>query len=129
VLLYNALAWVGQGREAPAELAPGVPARLRVPGAAVTAPDGAPPALARRDGDALVFVPARAGFYRVGDLTLPASLLDAGESRIVGDRLAARAGALVAVRLVDREPWSLLLILALLLTLLEWRSYHRRVTA
>jgi hypothetical protein len=85
-----------------------------------------------------VHLGTRAGFY---ELTMPsgaktafaANLLDVTESAIApapelvvdGQRAIALEGFQVGVR---REIWIYLLILAVLLTALEWATYHRRLT-
>jgi hypothetical protein len=84
-----------------------------------------------------VFRGMLAGFYRVragNDVQIIAgNLMDPEESRIAprpfdelnGTRVSAPVAGRVGVR---RELWLYLLAGALAIVLLEWLSYHRRVT-
>jgi hypothetical protein len=86
---------------------------------------GAPPGSAQAEGPH----DAQDG----GTMSFAANLLDASESAIApqeklvvdGGESAAVAGFRVGVR---REIWIYLLLAAVLLTALEWATYHRRVT-
>jgi hypothetical protein len=153
VLLINALDWFAGGDAGlVASYATGQPWRLPVPAGAtelwVRAPDGSRAAAPIHDGRAS-YVAARAGFYTIlagqagqaGDAGDPggssrlvaANLANAAESNIapkpqltVGGRpLTAPERGRVGVR---RELWIYLAALALLLALVEWWTYNRRVT-
>jgi hypothetical protein len=73
---------------------------------------------------------ARPETYRT---TFAANLLDATESHIApADALTVdgkTAGPVLGFRVgVRREMWIYLVILAVMLTVLEWATYHRRIT-
>jgi Ca-activated chloride channel homolog len=95
-----------------------------------------------------VFLGQRAGFYELAgtegqgaeqngqpatNTAFAANLLDADESTIepakelvVGDK---KAGTLSGFQIgVRREIWIYLLLAAILLTAIEWITYHRRIT-
>jgi hypothetical protein len=116
-----------------------VPVAGGVTDARLTGPGGLDRRVPVEDGRAVVFG-ERAGFYRIaagGDgaatQEFAANLSDLAESRVAPvkelslGRTAAAApqGFEAGVR---REWWMLLLAGALLLSLLEWVGYHRRVT-
>jgi hypothetical protein len=125
--------------------------------ARVKMPDGSSQTVAVREGRAIL-LGEHAGFYEIsradGDAPAPApgangqpadaesaamrvafaaNLLDAGESAIAPqDRLSVDgkdAGELSGFHFgVRREIWVYLLLAVALLTVLEWATYHRRVT-
>ncbi|MCP3917519.1 MAG: VWA domain-containing protein [bacterium] len=72
--------------------------------------------------------------FRVSGVNVPVSvnLFDAGESRIAPDELdPAKGDALEAEQgrhLFNRDLWTLLALLGLILWSLEWAFYHRRIT-
>ncbi len=108
-------------------------------------PDGRLERVAVHDGRA-VLLGERAGFYDLMaapeeggpvasqvSASFAANLLDAGESAITPrDELIVdgrRAGQLVGFRLgAQRDVWVTLLLAAVLLTAIEWATYHRRIT-
>jgi hypothetical protein len=108
-------------------------ARLRLPG-------GSEQIVPVKDGRA-VFLGQRAGFYTLAvgagteseETMFAANMSDPLESDItpvselrVGERKAGEPGGFrVGVR---KEIWVYLLALGLLITALEWLTYHRRVT-
>ena len=106
-------------------------------------PDGKTVAVPVHDGRA-IYMGDRAGFYEVSTTStstptaevrtaFAANLLDPAESRIapqesitVDGKTAGKVeGFHVGVR---REMWIYLLIAAILLTAIEWATYHRRIT-
>ncbi len=111
--------------------------------AIVTDPDGAGARAPIVDGSARYYG-SKVGFYTIdrlhdrnsrsdGARSFAASLVDPDESAIAparelsvdGAKLAAPEGFQVGVR---RELWALFVLAALLVVLLEWWSYNRRVT-
>ncbi len=117
-----------------------IPAGASAEYATVKMPDGATQRVAVHEGRA-VLEGERSGFYqlvpggRPDEPAVPfaANLLDARESAIAPqDRLVVdgkEAGELPPFHLgVRRDIWVYLLLAAVLLTALEWGSYHRRVT-
>lgn len=126
VILYNAIDWLlarrAQGDSA-GELASGAAIEL-------TPPDGKPRRIAPVDGRVRIETGAP-GFYRatasgkqVGEWAT--SVADAGETRLrsTGTQAAvARAG-----RRRDAEPAHAFLLLAAILLLIEWATFHRRKT-
>jgi hypothetical protein len=106
-------------------------------------PDGTVSPVPIHEGRA-VLLGERAGFYALSTpgpapgepavvTSFAANLLDPGESAIApvkqitvdGKTAGAVRGFHVGVR---REIWIYLLLLAILLSTLEWATYHRRVT-
>jgi Ca-activated chloride channel homolog len=104
------------------------------------APDKSERSLTVQDGRAVI-LGLDAGFYTLRggtkeapqDFSFAANLADVTESSITpkktllvgGKEAGAVAGFTIGVR---REVWIYLLLAALLLTALEWFTYHRRVT-
>jgi hypothetical protein len=104
--------------------------------ARLEAPDGTARALPAATGEA-AFTPVRAGFYRLNA---------GGGERVIAVNLAAdtrhdltpkpppRVGQESAARPVFAPPalqqplWALLALVAALLLVAEWLTYHRRVT-
>jgi hypothetical protein len=74
--------------------------------------------------------PAAPGFYaaRPGGAAVAVSVSDAGETAIAPRADVAAASAARAGRARDVEPTAWLVLLALALVLVEWFTYHRRVT-
>jgi hypothetical protein len=106
-------------------------------------PDGVTQVIPVHEGRAVV-LGEQVGFYELsseassgaqdgGTMSFAANLLDASESAIApqdtlvvdGGDSGSVAGFRVGVR---REIWIYLLLAAVLLTALEWATYHRRVT-
>jgi hypothetical protein len=116
-----------------------IPVGAPVTTAALKRPDGKTVDVPVHDGRA-VYVGDQAGFYELSVVSTPplrtafaANLLDATESRIAPqDTLTVdgkTAGKLEGFRIgVRREMWIYLLIAAILLTAIEWATYHRRIT-
>jgi hypothetical protein len=106
----------------------------------VKRPDGSQQRAAVHEGRAVI--PGdRTGFYEIlggagaedRPIHFAANLLDAGESAIAPrDQLAAGGAAATPPAPfragLRRDVWVYLLLVALLLTALEWGTYHRRVT-
>jgi hypothetical protein len=102
----------------------------------VLTPDGQRHTAPVHDGQVLLYGD-RVGLYRLGtpepDRRLAANLADSVESKIApraelildGQKLTAPAGFGIGLR---REIWIYLLIAALILSLVEWATYNRRVT-
>ncbi len=104
--------------------------------ASLKLPDGTSQSVPVHEGRAVV-LGERAGFYELaaGDetSTFAANLLDASESAIAPqDQLVVdgrQAGVVEGFHAgVRREIWIYLLLAAALLSVLEWATYHRRVT-
>jgi hypothetical protein len=84
-----------------------------------------------------VFVGSQAGFYEISvgaeKTSFAASFLDSDETQIApqpsltvdGQPAGELAGFTPGIR---RELWIYLLLAAVLLTALEWATYHRRLT-
>ena len=113
-----------------------IPVVTGVAQATVKLPDGTSQTVPVHEGRA-VMLGEHAGFYELvageQDTQFAASMLDASESAIApqippvvdGKTPAAPQGFHVGVR---REIWIYLLLAAALLTILEWATYHRRMT-
>jgi hypothetical protein len=146
VLLTNALEWFAGGDAGVVDAYPtGQPLRLRVraagsAGAAlrVRAPDGAEVAVPLQDGRAAYYA-EHAGFHTLlGDgapRLFACNLESALESRLDAPRELRLGGAVVPpaepgrARVgLRRALWPLLVALALFVAVLEWLTYHRRVT-
>jgi VWA domain-containing protein/aerotolerance regulator-like protein len=137
LLVANALGWLA-GTEA-REVVPAVVGRT----ARVPAPRGAPRVEVRDPtgeratwpvvGDVVDVPVRRAGFYRVGDVTIAANASDAVESDtapvaelVLGGRALAPPDAPSGAARRPLATWALLAAAALLL--LEWVTNHRRWT-
>jgi hypothetical protein len=140
VMLMNTLSWyVEQDSGFISSHATGVPVHLRVPGEAARARvcgSAGCSDVAVHEGEA-VFVPPRAGFYDVSTgearLLVAANLTSPLESSIEpAERVEVRGRAAdppPELRAgVGGQVWLWLLMVAAALVLLEWLSYHRRVT-
>jgi hypothetical protein len=137
LLVANALGWLAgtDAREAPAALV-GATARVPAPRGA-TRVDVRDPAGARSTapvaGDAATVPIRRAGFYRVGDLTVAANASDPVESDTapvtaleLGGRALAPPDPPTRAPRRSLATWALLAAAALLLV--EWVTTHRRWT-
>jgi hypothetical protein len=142
VMLIDALDWFAGGDAAlTASYATGHALHLLAPAGAkeleIRGPDGTLTRAPVHDGRARLFAP-RVGYYDVraagqAPTLLAANLADAAESRIQphatltvdGQTLAAPEIGRVGVR---RELWSYLVALALVIAVIEWWTYNRRVT-
>ncbi|MDC0747196.1 vWA domain-containing protein [Polyangium mundeleinium] len=114
-----------------------IPASSAADTATLELPDGTKRSVPVKDGRA-IFLGQQAGFYKLSTgpdetTTFAANLVDPAESVItpatelvVGGRAAGPVGEFkVGVR---REIWIYLLAAVLLVTAIEWLTYHRRVT-
>jgi hypothetical protein len=113
-----------------------IPVAAQVAQATLKGPDGVSQVVPVHEGRA-VLVGTQAGFYDLtagGETTsFAASLLDASESDIApqpslvvdGQPAGELSGFAPGVR---RELWIYLLLLAALVTAIEWATYHRRLT-
>jgi VWA domain-containing protein len=130
LLVRNALDWFsGEDDEPLLALAAGQTAHVPVPGGSlvdVVAPDGPRGRAPAKDGSVALW-PDRVGTWRVGPVEIGVNLCDASESRI-----APRAGAAAAFvpgrAALRHDPWVWLAASALLIGLLEWATFHRRLT-
>lgn len=140
VFLMNTLSWyVEQDTGFISSYPTGEAAHLRVPSdaseARVCGPEGCSE-VAVHEGEA-VFVPMRVGLYhvRAGDERLEVAV---DLSRPEESRMEPAEALTVAGRAADRPPelqagvggeiWLWLLMLATLVVVLEWLTYHRRLT-
>jgi hypothetical protein len=122
-----------------------IPVSAGIQSALVREPDGVLQRVAVHEGRA-VLAGQHAGFYELElpsnggassgaaqTISFAANLLDASESAIAPrDQLSvdgSPAGGVTGFRFgVRRQIWIYLLVAAILLTTLEWATYHRRVT-
>jgi hypothetical protein len=132
VLIYDAIDWLLQGGAGEADPF-AVPASGPV---VVSAPGGRSYRVEPSLGRARV-VPSDPGFYEVATTdgrklaTFAVSVSDRGETAIAPRAAGAatrRAVAMAAGRLRDQEVSRWLLVLVLALLLVEWITYHRRIT-
>jgi len=143
VFMYNAIRYLGGGNEADSNaLRPGTPLRIAVaPGntqVAVTAPDGRPQTLSP-DSTGIVHFggTTRVGVYQVagaarGQETFAVNLEDEHESNIAPPTAplktaTAEVRELAAIVGAGSEVWRWFVGAALLLVLLEWWVYNRRL--
>lgn len=140
VLLMNTLSWyVEQDDGFISSRNTGSPAHIRVPGevstAEVCAVEGCR-SVAVHEGEA-VFVPERAGFHRVNvggeQLLVAANLGNPRESSISPAETVTVNGAEATPPPTMRASvggriWLWLVMIAVAIVLLEWLTYHRRVT-
>lgn len=91
----------------------------------------------RTSGDKTSFVPGAPGLYSArgatGELVVSANLLDprisdVNASVLAGSETAFAAGSTITAGGSSSELWTLLLIAALILVLVEWWTFHRRMT-
>jgi hypothetical protein len=137
VFLVNALQWLrGHAADAPDAIRTGQPERLPAPGelVEVTTPTGERLRLPVRDGR-FELAAERSGYYAIGDggRLLAANLGDARESSLASRALELGGKPVpapaAAARLRPRaQLWRWLAIVALLLVLIEWWTFHRRWT-
>jgi hypothetical protein len=140
VMLMNVLSWYVEQDSAYVSSHPaGEPVRVGVAAGAerarVCGPEGCED-VATEHGEA-VFVPMRAGFYTVSAggarATVAANLQAPDESRVMPAESVTlagrRAGRPPEIRAgIGGEIWVWLVIAAALIVVLEWLTYHRRVT-
>lgn len=135
ILLANALDWFVDDEADGPLLVTGSAWRVPVDSAGpidVTAPSGRRFAAPVVDGRAVVWAD-EIGPWTVGKLTVAASLGAPAESRIAPRHPAGAGGvALPAPELRDtglrRDVWIYLAVLALVVALVEWFTYQRRIT-
>jgi len=143
ILVPNIVAWMkGESREENSSYATGrrwnIPVPRGVEKVAVVGPDGARREAPVRDGHAQIFG-RHAGFYelwvpgeREPAVTFAANLQSEEESDLAPPKKLVVAGQaakeVVRAAVVERDLWVYLLLLALAITLVEWLTYHRRVT-
>lgn len=147
LLVVNAISWFWQDAEG--LLQPnraGVPLQLQVPGAssdiAVRGPDGAT-VPARRVGERVYLSASRLGIWEVSDRALRAdespptavavNLLSPEESRISPQPADYATWTAPVLEEVRQNPWladfwRVLLLAAIAVVLIEWVTWHRRVT-
>ncbi len=142
VLVVNAVDWFGGADTGlQASYATGQPWRLDAPGGSteltVRAPDGRISRAPVRDGRA-TFYGLQAGYYQIDSAGNRPRLVAANLASPSESKVAPRTQLVVegqAVRVPDagrlglkRSLWSYLVVLALLLTMIEWWTYNRRLT-
>jgi len=104
----------------------------------VVPPDGAPAPVARKVGDRVQLTASRLGIYEVQAMPIAINLLSPEESR-VGARTTAEGATYATweappvVAAVEPSPWlaslwRTLLLAAIAVVVLEWLTWHRRVT-
>lgn len=141
VMLMNTLAWyVEQDSGFISSYRTGAPVHFRVPGevgeAQVCGPGGCRD-VAVHEGEA-VFVPERAGFYRVetedarlmvaaNSSSLRESIIEPAESVVVRGQSAEDHPPELRAS-VGGQYWLWLLMAAVIIVMLEWMTYHRRIT-
>jgi len=133
IFLANAVTWLTSTDVVPAGLG-----RFTVPARVASVTDGRGNQVPTRSiGDMTVFNPEAPGLYSVrtadSELVVSANLLSPKVSAI---NASAFAGENADGALVDYltgsvgggEPWLVLILVALVLLLIEWWTYHRRMT-
>ena len=128
LFVENAIGWLA-GARAPIEAAPGT---VRVPwlDAEIVAPGGGPVA-ARRAIDGTVFEAPGPGVYearRGGDRQPIVVRLDDASVSDVNRSSLTGAAPLEDVEARGRELWTPMLLGALFLVIVEWWTFHRRIT-
>jgi hypothetical protein len=134
VLLVNALRWLtGHNIELPDEVRTGHRARLPAFGAlSLVGPHDQHVTAPLQNGYAEVLLD-RVGFWHDGDRVISANLSDARESAIASAPIVLGGQTLQAPTMAQRlspraSLWRWLAVLALLLVLIEWWTFHRRIT-
>ena len=133
IFLANAVTWLTSTDVVPAALG-----RFTVPARVASVTDGRGNEVATRSlGDITAFNPEAPGLYSVrtadGELVVSANLLSPKVSAV---NASAFAGESTDAGLVDYltgsvgggELWLVLILVALVLILIEWWTYHRRMT-
>jgi Ca-activated chloride channel family protein len=141
LLLLNTIDWLAGGApEAGAEGVVGRSERLTLPDGVTRAQVRGPDGRAREatiEGHDLPLTPTRAGFYRIawngGERWFAANLSPATRRDLTPQPQLKIKSALaprpkVASASFERPPWVFLLVLALVLLLAEWLTFHRRWT-
>jgi hypothetical protein len=143
ILIPNIIAWMkGESREENSSLLTGqrwsIPVSRSLQEVTVARPDASRVPVPVRDGHALLFG-TQAGFYEIfaagetlPSVTIAANLQDPEESDIrPPEKLevaGTAAGEITRAGVVSRDLWVYLLLVALAVSVLEWVSYHRRLT-
>lgn len=131
MFVVNALAWLLD--EPPAMVRPLGLASVPMPRARVVGPNGYQKDT-RFVPDATLFDADVPGVYAAegegGRLRIVANVLDPAVTAVNASRLAPRRSAATDARAPANapEPWVVLLLVAILLMMLEWWTYHRRLT-
>jgi hypothetical protein len=137
VMVYNAVEWLaGRTEEHAEELVAGAELAFASTSALELRPPSARSIRLEPSGGRVTFVPTVAGFY---DLLEPgqarvlrsfgvsvASPTETALSPLPAEELPRERGAKGRQR--DREGWIVLTLFALVLLLVEWFTYHRRIT-
>jgi uncharacterized protein YegL len=134
VLVYNTLTWLGETRVGATTLTPGKRFTIDVADATaaravVRDPDGTERTLAAVGGT-LQLVGDKVGLYLVraaGDTRVAANLFSASESAL-GQRPVPPGWTAGGLPRTNSETWPFFVVLGILILLLEWQLYHRRVT-
>lgn len=136
ILLANAVSWLA-GLDSPATqrvVRTGQPVTIQssAPAARITTPAGDTREVASRDGSLVFADTLRVGKYEVSDgPPLAASLLSEAESNTAPrDSIRTRAGERkgeVETFLAERETWRWAALLGLVLLMIEWWAYNRRI--
>jgi Ca-activated chloride channel family protein len=134
LFIANTLRWFAPlDRAVPTPHAVGQVVRLPAAGtsARIIAPDGTTSIATVIDGE-VRFVPDRVGVYTIGDERLAVSLQSRDESNIAPTPLDSwRRGETITRGAPQRRlpaPFILFVLAALLLSFVEWMTFHRRVT-
>jgi hypothetical protein len=134
VMIYNALSWLGETRVGATSLVPG--RRFVIDVADATAsravvkdPDGKERTIAALGGT-LQLVGDKVGLYTVraaGETRVAANLFSAPESTLT-QRPVPPGWNVGGLPRTNSETWPFFAVCAILVLLLEWQLYHRRVT-
>ena len=132
IFLANAVAWLTSTDVVPAALG-----RFTVPARVASVTDGRGNEVPTRSlGDITVFNPEAPGLYSVrtadGELVVSANLLSPKVSAVNASAFAGESAGAALVDLTGSvgggELWIVLILVALVLILIEWWTYHRRMT-
>lgn len=137
ILLANSIAWLS-GTDSPAQehsIRSGQPATIQTSASSVTVtlPGGETEEIPARGGSAVFADTLQAGRYDVkGGTAFTASLLTEGESNTAPrDAISTLAGEVNGQRETlysEREMWRWTALLALVVLMIEWWAYHRRIS-
>ena len=133
IFLANAVTWLTSTDVVPAALG-----RFTVPARVASVTDGRGNEVPTRSlGDITVFNPEAPGLYSVrtadGELVVSANLLSPKVSAVNASAFAGESGGAGLVDYLTGsvgggELWLVLILIALVLILIEWWTYHRRMT-
>jgi len=137
ILLANSIAWLS-GTDSPAAeraIRSGQPATIQTSASSVTVtrPRGETEEIFARDGSVVFGDTLQTGRYDVkGGMSFTASLLTEGESNTTPrDAISTLAGDVSGQRETlysEREVWRWTALLALVVLMIEWWAYHRRIS-